>query len=375
VATYINSNNLSFSLRDRVSELLEGERKSLKKNISQYRTILKTNVNEIDSIIKDKARLKSSELTNKISEVMAKINSTPIDTLSNEESTSILFEWEAELEKVNIQTDEYFSKMRETVELVLNDLSTGNTNSSDTLAALENEIEQVKESLNQYFEFAQLGMSLGIIQHEFSSTARNVRQSIKSLKPWADQNPKLNDLYLNINYSFSHLDGYLKMFTPLNRRLYRTKIDLSGKEIHNYLIDIFNERLKRHSIDFESTHIFKVTKTKVFPSTFLPVFINIVDNAIYWLNTQLKSENPDKHIKLDVNNEELTITNNGPMIATIDQDRIFEFTFSRKESGRGMGLYICKETLNREGFDIKLLTEDAGASTCFVIKKLDSEKE
>jgi signal transduction histidine kinase len=373
ILAYIESNGLSFSLRDRVSELLQEERKSLKKNISQYRNELSNNVDEIDSIIKDKARSKSRELTNKLAEVMIEINSTAIDTISTEESTELMADWEQQLETVYNQTEDYFGKMRDTVELVLSDLASGNTNSTDTLAALESENERVKESLNQYYDFAQLGMSLGIIQHEFSSTARNVRNSIKSLKPWADVNPKLKDLYLNINHSFSHLDGYLKMFTPLNRRLYRSKIELSGKEIDNYLRDIFNKRINRHNIKLNATHAFKIKTSKVFPSTFLPVFINVIDNAIYWLNTQLKSENSNKNITLDVTNEGLTISNNGPVISTIDQDRIFEFTFSRKESGRGMGLYICKETLNREGFDIELVIGGADAPPCFVIKQINME--
>jgi signal transduction histidine kinase len=373
LASYINSHGLSFSLREQVSGTLEDERKSIKKNISQHKSKLTADIGEIDSVIKDKARLKSGEFANKLSEVMSNINSTPIDTLSVEESTQLITDWESELETVSNQTEEYFSKMRDTVELVLGDLKDEKSSSVDTLAALETENEQVKDSLNQYFDFAQLGMSLGIIQHEFSSTARNVRNSIKSIKPWADKNPELKRLYTNINNSFSHLDGYLKMFTPLNRRLYRSKVELSGKEIKSYLHDIFNERLKRHNIEFEATHEFIITTTKVFPSTFLPAFINVVDNAIYWLNTQLKGENPRKQILLSANDEGLLISNNGPAIPTVDRDRIFEFTFSRKESGRGMGLYICKETLNREGFDIELTSGDAGASPSFAIKQINME--
>lgn len=375
IAKYIINNNLTFSLRERVNEILEQEKKMLSKNISSYRNELKDNVVEIDSVIKEKTRLKSAEYAHALSEVVSEINSTPIDTLSVEESVSLIASWEETLEDINVQTEEYFAKMRDTVELVLSDIKDGSSNSVDILAALETENEQVKESLNKYFEFAQLGMSLGIIQHEFSSTARNVRSSIQSLKPWADKNPKLGALYKNISHSFSHLDGYLKMFTPLNRRLYRSKVELSGKEIEAYLRDIFHERLNRHNIKFEATDEFKVRTTNVFPSSFLPVFINVVDNAIYWLNTQLESENSDKYIKLDVDGDRLTISNNGPAIATVDEDRIFEFTFSRKSNGRGMGLYISKETLNHEGFDIQLTSESIGRSPCFVITKLVMESK
>ena len=273
ISEYVEENGLSFSIRDRVSDLLEQEKKTLSKSISTYRSELKNNVSEIDSVIKDKARAKSAEYTNALAEVMSAVNSTAIDTLSDEDSAVLLSSWEQQLEEINTQTEQYFTKMRDTVELVINDISSDELNSVDLLSALENENEQVKNSLNQYFEFAQLGMSLGIIQHEFGSTAKNVRESIKSLKPWAAKNPKLGSLYKNINHSFSHLDGYLKMFTPLNRRLHRSKVDLSGKEIEKYLNDIFKERLDRHNIKLRVSHEFRVRTTKVFPSSFLPVFI------------------------------------------------------------------------------------------------------
>ncbi len=374
IAEYISTNRLTFSFRERVNELVEEEKKSLNRTISNYRNELKDDVSKIDSVIKDKARAKSNEYTQALAEVMTAINSTAIDTYSPEESMEMISSWEKKLEEINEQTESYFTKLRETVDIVLNDIKEDGSNSIDILTALENENEQVKESLNQYYEFAQLGMSLGIIQHEFSSTARNVRNSIRSLKPWADRNPKLGGLYNNISHSFEHLDGYLKMFTPLNRRLYRSKIDLSGKEIDSYLRDIFDDRLKRHDIKMISTKEFIVKTTRVFPSSFLPVFINVVDNAIYWLNTQLESENQDKLIKLDVKDDQLLISNNGPAVALIDRDRIFEFTFSRKSNGRGMGLFISKESLNNEGFDIQLASGGADVSPCFVISEKNTEQ-
>ena len=369
VSEYVKFNELSFSVRDRINGQLEEEKKTLAKNISNYRSELKGDVKAIDSLIKEQARQKSSEYTNALSSVVASVNSASVDTLSEEEASELLISWEKQLEEINLQTEQYFTKMRDTVELVLNDLNHEESSSTDLIAALENENEQTKESLNQYFDFAQLGMSLGIIQHEFSSTASNVRNSIKSLKPWADKNPKLGNLYKNISRSFEHLDGYLKMFTPLNRRLYRSKVELSGKEIEAYLRDIFQKRLTRHNITLKVSDEFKIRTTSVYPSSFLPVFINVIDNAIYWLNSQSEKENPDKIIELDIDKDALTISNNGPKIDPAYSNRIFDFTFSRKKNGRGMGLYISKETLNNEGFEIDLVNQHLSSFPCFAIRK------
>ncbi|MGJ5824061.1 ATP-binding protein [Serratia sp. H402Y] len=373
ITHYMSVHSLSFSKREKITETVNDERRNLNENVNIFKKRMKDHVNTLDNSIKNKVREKTLEFTDTINSVMAEINKTPLDTIYENEANSMISSWEKQLDAMSSKTDEYFSKIKESIEIIINDLQGDEVTSIDTLIALETENEQVKDSLNQYFDFAQLGMSIGIIQHEFSSTIRSVRQSIKMLKPWADQNPNLNTIFFNISHSFSHLDGYLKMFTPLSRRLYRSKIELSGKEIARYLKDIFDERMKRHSITLESTDKFLNMVNNVYPSTFLPVFINVIDNAIYWLNTQRVIDNPDKKIVLATQGSALTISNNGPVIPTTDRENIFEFSFSRKESGRGMGLYISKETLNREGFDIKLANGDISESPCFIIENLEKE--
>lgn len=373
ISRYMNDNSLSFSKREEITEIVHEEKKTFNKTINSFKKTMKDNVTLLDESIKETLRSKTSSLSNSMNMVISEINSSSLDIISEDEASRLVNTWEKRLEDVSNETEEYLGKIRESVENIIEDLQGDDTSSIDTLIALETENEQVRDSLNKYFDFAQLGMSIGIIQHEFSSTVRTVRQSIKSLKPWADKNPNLNNIFFNINHSFSHLDGYLKMFTPLNRRLYRSKVDLSGKEIHRYLSDIFEERMKRHNISFESTSDFLNKINKVYPSTFLPVFINVIDNAIYWLNKQYTNENINKQIRLDIKDGSLTIYNNGPAIKKEDRDRIFEFTFSRKDLGRGMGLYISKETLNREGFDIKLADGGANESPCFVIENLKKE--
>lgn len=371
VSSYMSTHSLSFSKREKITETIDDERKNINSTISFFKKEIKDSVNVLDNSIKEKVREKTLEFTNTINTVMSEINTISLDTIPDDKANDMINSWEKQLDIVSNRTEEYFNKLKESVDIIITDLQGDEVTSIDTLVALETENEQVKDSLNQYFDFAQLGMSIGIIQHEFSSTIRTVRQSIKMLKPWADQNPNLNNIFFNISHSFSHLDGYLKMFTPLNRRLYRSKIELSGKEITRYLKDIFDERMKRHNITLESTDEFQNKVTNVYPSTFLPVFINVIDNAIYWLNTQRATDNPNKKITLSTQGNSLTISNNGPAIPTIDRESIFEFSFSRKESGRGMGLYISKETLNREGFDIRLAKGEVSAPPCFIIDDLD----
>jgi hypothetical protein len=58
-----------------------------------------------------------------------------------------------------------------------------------TTAALETQTESLRDQLDSYVDLAQVGMALGIVQHEFANTVRGIRGAIRKLKPWAPGNP------------------------------------------------------------------------------------------------------------------------------------------------------------------------------------------
>ena len=159
------------------------------------------------------------------------------------------------------------------------------TNDQIAEAASE-ELEELRERLQSDVELSQLGLAVGILHHEFNGTVNSIRHSLKDLKAWSDVDIKLEGIYKNIKVNFEHLDGYLNLFTPLNRRLNRRREDISLLDIKTFLIDLFKSRLERHNIAFKHTNGFAGRKIHGFRSTFYPVFVNIIDNAIYWLKTK-----------------------------------------------------------------------------------------
>ncbi len=222
---------------------------------------------------------------------------------------------------------------------------------SDETSALEAEYIGLREQLDLFAELAQVGTALGIVQHEFGSTIRSVRENIERLAEWASLDEELAEVYSGIRASFEHLDGYLGFFAPLNKRLQRHRIPIIGEEIRRYLQHVFGDRLERHHIHMVGTHEFDRKIIEGYPSTYYPAFVNLIDNAIYWI---LSRQQSDRLITLNSDDEGFTITNNGPGIPLEIKDWIFEFANTEKDGGRGMGLYISKETLRRDGADIIL---------------------
>ena len=237
---------------------------------------------------------------------------------------------------------------------------TGATSTAEQLMAIEQRNLLLEEEAEADAQLAQLGMAIEIINHEFSGTIRSIRNGLRKLKAWADVNEGLGELYDAIRTSFDHLDGYLTLFTPLQRRLYRKAVEIRGSEIRDFLKELFRPRLARHNVTLTATRAFANARIVGFPASFYPVFVNLVDNAIFWLSQQ----NPqrERSIELDARGGALLVADSGPGVDVRDREAIFEFGFSRKPGGRGMGLHIGRETLRRVGFDLRLMDADRGTT-------------
>ncbi len=80
------------------------------------------------------------------------------------------------------------------------------------------------------------------------------------------------------------------------------------------------------------------------------VILNVLNNAMQALST---SEKTYKEITIETSCQRdkvsLTITDNGPGISQERQSQIFELTVSSKRSGMGLGLWLCKQIVQRNG--------------------------
>ncbi len=303
----------------------------------------------VEAVRKD-SRERLSKTTENISKTLAEFAATETASLTDEQ---IKEKQEALQRRISEAAEEEIFRM----EGVINQLhamaeaiNIGDSLSDET-AALEASYVGAREQLDLFSDLAQVGTALGIVQHEFGATIRSVRENIQRLGAWADLDEELQQVYSDIRASFDHLDGYLSLFTPLNRRLQRHRIPISGEEIRRYLQELFGDRLERHDIRMIGTRDFDRKVIEGYASTYYPCFVNLVDNAIYWI---VKGGVQERLITLDADDVGFTVTNTGPGISIDLKDWIFGFTNTEKDGGRGMGLYISKQTLTKEGADIIL---------------------
>lgn len=241
----------------------------------------------------------------------------------------------------------------------------------DVTEALESEVLALRERSEADLELAQLGMALEVVNHEFDSTVRAVRSQLRRLQTWTETNPALQGVYDGLRTSFDHLDGYLTLFTPLQRRLYRKRVEISGGGIEQFLRDLFSERLTRDEVELRATANFRRYRFNGYPSTFYPVFVNLVDNALFWTGDR----SGPRWIELDADDGAMTVSDSGPGVPLRDREAIFDLGFTRKPGGRGAGLRIARDVLAAENYRLELMRTRGHGATFVIRPEGDAEDD
>lgn len=216
---------------------------------------------------------------------------------------------------------------------------------------LEEEAMEYRDQYDVDLELSQLGRAVEIINHEFAATIADVRGSLQALRPWARRNKALQPIEARLSSSFEHLDAYLSLFTPLQRRLQRRPIEVRGTAIVEFVDDLFSERADRSRVEIRATEAFRANYVVGYPSTLYPVFINLVDNALFWLGARPEP----RLIELDAKGRDWIVRDNGPGVEPEIASRIFDMSVSTKPNGRGVGLKVSRDVLRRSGWDLWLV--------------------
>jgi len=117
---------------------------------------------------------------------------------------------------------------------------------------------------------------------------------------------------------------------------------------------LFEASLKKDNIAFEVLEKGSPLVAKTTDAVLLQLFLNLFDNSIYWLKSKTGGKRQIE-VVLDGDEGKLTFADNGPGVNADDAPYIFEpFYSGRGEDGRGLGLYIARQLLERHDYSIEL---------------------
>jgi signal transduction histidine kinase len=207
------------------------------------------------------------------------------------------------------------------------------------LDKIESDYKKVSENL---LKAAGAGLSMSVVVHEVEKILFEVEKVLKSEKA-SDRVLKL------VTHLSSLIDGYAEII----RKSSQTSENISQ------IIDqsLFNTeyRLMSHKVEIIKQYkLYKGSnKIKIAKNLLIGTLMNIIDNAIYWLDQKSfvaieKKEPYAKKIFIDIKEDEkflyLIIADNGTGFL-VPTDDITEPFVSAKPGGMGLGLHIANEIM------------------------------
>lgn len=218
----------------------------------------------------------------------------------------------------------------------------------------ENEkgLSTLQDRLTYYAQTASLGSVAIVILHEVLTGMTVIKRFLRHVfKKYSPLDEKVQEYYEDAERSHARLIDVAKSFAPLYRKdLHKLKNECDLKEVTQKSIRLIYSKKNSKGVIIENDIPDRIT-VKMFDGELQTIFVNLLDNACYWMqkNTQ------DKKIKISCiafqNNESkwrlrISVSDNGPGISAESAQTIFEPGVTAKPNGIGMGLVIVAEILN-----------------------------
>ena len=228
--------------------------------------------------------------------------------------------------------------------------------------------ETLEQKLEATDQLAQLGISAEIIDHELNVLYARMANSIRILGDYAKSHSAVAETYAQIKVAFEHMEANYKMLQPLYHTTRRQRTEFSGNYLLENVRSFYCSRLDDLNVELSSSEPFKEFKFFTIESVVFSVFINVVNNALYWL---VPVRERKIYFDYDPATQELLLMNSGERIDDRLLEDIFTLFFTRKSNGRGIGLYLARRSLRSIGMDIYATNDpkyNRLGGACFVIK-------
>jgi signal transduction histidine kinase len=205
---------------------------------------------------------------------------------------------------------------------------------------------------------AGVGLSVETASHDLMLAMQRVLTVVDALLIETRRPGALDKAYLEreltmVRGSLSFIQSQMKDLRLLFRSTKQRRKDIHVVDILEKVHRLFKGALDKAQVEVEIIPRGAPLVAKTTDAVLLQVFLNLFDNALYWL----QSVNGSRRLRIELNGDEgtLVFADNGPGIRPEDAQYLFEPFYSGKgDDGRGLGLYIARQLLERHEYSIQL---------------------
>jgi signal transduction histidine kinase len=221
--------------------------------------------------------------------------------------------------------------------------------------ALLERFDQFKTQLNEVYEAVGLGLAAEGIAHEMEGVLEDLIQRTNRAAPRAKRSGDVSLVgYVEaVRATVSALRKQVSFLDPMLRSTREQKDTFSLVQLVEEFVDLRRERLSRFDI---TTRIVKERDFTVRTSRgrVIQVLENLVRNSEYWLRRNTSGGKGE--ILFEISAPRVLVSDSGPGVKAAMENALFEPFVSGKPAGegRGLGLFISRQLLQRDGCDLIL---------------------
>lgn len=220
-------------------------------------------------------------------------------------------------------------------------------------------VDQYKEKLAITQELAGVGMAVEKSSHDIFVLIRrlidNAEDIVKRFEKGKLSPTNLQQFLSDLRENLDVIYQEIQILQPLFRVARKTIKEVSVRDVVQR-VERYYQRELRFNISFKIEADGDIV-VKANLGLMLQVFINLADNAIYWVE-QKKAGKRNILVRIDPGADQVIFADNGPGINEEVTDIVFSEFYSTKADGRGLGLYIVRELLGRIGASISVITAE-----------------
>lgn len=230
---------------------------------------------------------------------------------------------------------------------------------NDCSNAYKKEKQILNRRIEQVEDLAAVGLSVETASHDIMMILNLVYNKLsntyKDLQKGNSPDPStlkniFSELITNVSFIKDSMRDVQILFPSTKHRAKTINVENILDKVYQIYKNTLNENQISVNIYVSSS---SPLEAKTRDAVLFQTFINLFDNAIYWLKTV--DETRKIEIEIDGNNQRVIFSDSGPGIREDIKNYIFEPFFSGKgEDGRGLGLYIAKQLLDRYDYNIDL---------------------
>lgn len=234
-------------------------------------------------------------------------------------------------------------------------------------------MDNLEESLTFAERLASLGSGIELVYHEMAQPISGLKMTKSSLNLKINKmDPSVLDFYINDINNLAHASEVLvelrESLQPAIGRARKKKF--SPYTTFMKVVNLFKSDLDEYKIIVTVDERLKVFFIEDFEYAFWISFLNIVNNAVYWIK---KSER-ECEIRFYIEGGRLVISNNGPLIKFDIIDHIFKYgvTARTEKNATGLGLAFTQSILSRNNWNITAENREFGPT--FIINKSEDNE-